>query len=63
AQYHDGSWWPHWQAWMTQNGYVDTHKQVDARVPGSGALGVIEPAPGRYVRQSIPEVLGEMPGS
>ncbi|WP_252109151.1 MULTISPECIES: class I poly(R)-hydroxyalkanoic acid synthase [unclassified Halomonas] len=60
AQAHEGSWWPHWQAWMTQNGYADTQKTVAARVPGSGALSVIEAAPGRYVRQTIPEVLGEV---
>ncbi|WP_447555811.1 class I poly(R)-hydroxyalkanoic acid synthase [Vreelandella sp. EE22] len=59
AQYHEGSWWPHWQAWMTQNGYVDPQKMVAARPPGSGKLSVIESAPGRYVRQTIPEVLGE----
>ncbi|MFG6667977.1 class I poly(R)-hydroxyalkanoic acid synthase [Halomonas sp. HNIBRBA4712] len=59
AKAQEGSWWPHWQAWMTQNGYADTQKKVAARTPGSGALSVIEDAPGRYVRQSIPEVLGE----
>ncbi|MFD2189224.1 class I poly(R)-hydroxyalkanoic acid synthase [Pistricoccus aurantiacus] len=56
---HEGSWWPHWQNWITQNGYVDTQKLVAARQPGEGELEIIEPAPGRYVRQSIQDVLKE----
>jgi len=59
AQPHEGSWWPHWQQWITENGYVDTEKLVAARQPGDGELEIIEPAPGRYVRMTIPEVLGE----
>ncbi|SHF42811.1 polyhydroxyalkanoate synthase [Modicisalibacter ilicicola DSM 19980] len=61
ATFNEGSWWPHWQAWMTDNGYADASKQVPARQPGEGELGIIEPAPGRYVRQTIPEVLGHLP--
>ncbi|WP_129142091.1 alpha/beta fold hydrolase, partial [Modicisalibacter coralii] len=57
ATQHEGSWWPHWQAWMTDNKYADPDKQVPARQPGDGELEPIEPAPGRYVRQTIPEVL------
>lgn len=56
---HEGSWWNDWQSWMTDNGFVDPKKQVAARVPGKGKLAVIEEAPGRYVRQTIPEVLGQ----
>ncbi|TDB02337.1 class I poly(R)-hydroxyalkanoic acid synthase [Halomonas marinisediminis] len=63
AQQHEGSWWPHWQAWMTDNGYVDAKKMVAARQPGDGELSIIEPAPGRYVKMTIPEVLGEIPTS
>ncbi|MEQ6889889.1 class I poly(R)-hydroxyalkanoic acid synthase [Halomonas sp. CS7] len=59
AQQHEGSWWPHWQAWMTENGYVDAEKLVPARQPGDGELNILEPAPGRYVRMTIPEVLGD----
>jgi len=59
AEKHEGSWWPHWQQWMTDNGYVDSEKLVAARQPGDGELAVVEPAPGRYVRMTIPEVLGE----
>jgi polyhydroxyalkanoate synthase len=43
----DGSWWPHWQAWLTDGGKAE---QVPARKPGSGKLKAIEPAPGSYVR-------------
>lgn len=60
ATYNEGSWWPHWQAWMSDNGYVDMRKRVAARQPGAGKLAIIEPAPGRYVRQTIPEVLGQL---
>ncbi len=59
AEGHEGSWWPHWQAWMTGNGYADAEKMVPARQPGDGELDILEPAPGRYVRMTIPEVLGE----
>ena len=59
AEYHEGSWWPHWQRWMTENGYADTKKMVPARKPGEGELSLLEEAPGRYVRMTIPEVLGE----
>ena len=57
TEYREGSWWPHWQAWMTDNRYADPDKTVAARHPGDGELSPIEPAPGRYVRQTIPEVL------
>ena len=59
AEQHEGSWWPHWQQWMSGNGYVDAEKMVPARQPGEGELDILEPAPGRYVRMTIPEVLGE----
>jgi len=58
ATHNEGSWWPHWQAWMVDNGYANASKKVPARNPGDGELKPIEPAPGRYVRQSIPQVLG-----
>lgn len=64
ASFNEGSWWPHWQAWVTDNGYADPNpqKMVAARQPGEGELGLLEPAPGRYVRMSIPEVLAEQLG-
>ncbi len=44
-----GSWWPDWLAWLLpQSG-----AQVPARVPGDGPLAVIEPAPGRFVKERI----------
>ncbi len=42
----EGSWWPHWDAWVGRHG----GGRVAARVPGSGELEVIEDAPGSYVR-------------
>ncbi|PMR73882.1 class I poly(R)-hydroxyalkanoic acid synthase [Billgrantia endophytica] len=63
AEFHEGSWWPHWQQWMTEGGYADPDKRVPARQPGEGELPLLEEAPGRYVRATIPEVLGEVPSS
>ncbi len=40
-----GSWWPDWSAWLAKRG----GRKVAARVPGA-RLGVIEPAPGSYVK-------------
>lgn len=40
-----GSWWPHWTKWLASHS-GDT---IDARTPGA-TLGVIEAAPGSYVR-------------
>lgn len=42
ATRHDGSWWPHWNAWLTdhQSGTVKARQPKDA----------IEPAPGSYVK-------------
>lgn len=49
ATQHAGSWWPHWTAWL--------RKHAGKRVPAPAAAGgngysVIEPAPGRYVKQA-----------
>ncbi|QQK63555.1 class I poly(R)-hydroxyalkanoic acid synthase [Cobetia sp. cqz5-12] len=59
TEQHEGSWWNDWQAWMTGNGFVEPEPEVAARTPGEGKLDVIEAAPGRYARQTIPEVLGQ----
>ncbi|WP_340109685.1 class I poly(R)-hydroxyalkanoic acid synthase [Pikeienuella sp. HZG-20] len=40
-----GSWWPDWDRWLAQR----SGKKIDAREPGA-RLGVIEPAPGSYVK-------------
>lgn len=45
AQEHKGSWWPHWAAWLGQH----SGGWTAARSPGS-RLGVIEDAPGSYVK-------------
>ncbi len=45
ADVNDGSWWPTWQEWIKGK----SGKQVDARIPGSGRLDVMENAPGSYV--------------
>ncbi len=42
ATKHDGSWWPAWDSWLTDNA---SGKRVPPRVP----VGPIEPAPGSYV--------------
>ncbi|HEY0414410.1 MAG TPA: alpha/beta fold hydrolase [Allosphingosinicella sp.] len=47
AEKREGSWWPEWQAWLSNNGNAE---KVKARVPGEGKLPAIEPAPGSYVR-------------
>lgn len=43
-----GSWWPDWDGWMKghSSGSVQAPKEL-----GNDTFGVIEPAPGRYVRQ------------
>jgi polyhydroxyalkanoate synthase len=41
-----GSWWPDWHRWVAA---LDG-AHVPARIPGAGALAVIEDAPGGYVR-------------
>ncbi|MHC8510173.1 MAG: class I poly(R)-hydroxyalkanoic acid synthase [Rhodospirillales bacterium] len=45
---HEGSWWPHWRAWLAA--HAGPGATAKARVPGEGGLKVIEPAPGSYVR-------------
>ena len=45
----EGSWWTDWNDWVSRyNG-----KKVPARVPGEGELGVIEDAPGSYVKARV----------
>jgi len=47
ATEHPGSWWPDWKAWNARR----SGKKVAARVPGDGALAVLEDAPGSYVKR------------
>ncbi|MBI2240164.1 MAG: class I poly(R)-hydroxyalkanoic acid synthase [Magnetospirillum gryphiswaldense] len=42
----EGSWWPDWHAWATKG-----TKQIPARHPGDGKLGVVEDGPGSYVKE------------
>ena len=49
AAAHDGSWWPDWDAWVSEH----DRGEATPREPGDGALPVIEDAPGRYVKVRI----------
>ena len=49
ATAHDGSWWPDWDAWVSEHSGVE----AQPREPGAGDLPVIEDAPGRYVKVRI----------
>ena len=50
AQSIEGSWWPHWSAWLKQR----SGKVVPARVNlGSASHSIIEAAPGRYVKERV----------
>jgi polyhydroxyalkanoate synthase len=52
AQFHEGSWWPRWQEWLSGR----SGDQVKARVPGSKkSFPVIEAAPGSYVQKPRPK--------
>jgi polyhydroxyalkanoate synthase len=46
AEFHEGSWWPLWDKWLSPK----SGKQVPARVPGeSSTHPILYPAPGKYV--------------
>ncbi|HEX8571648.1 MAG TPA: class I poly(R)-hydroxyalkanoic acid synthase [Allosphingosinicella sp.] len=47
AERREGSWWPHWQSRLSEDGKA---AKVKARIPGKGKLKALEPAPGSYVR-------------
>jgi polyhydroxyalkanoate synthase len=49
AEETEGSWWPHWQAWIEK---LD-HRHVPARKPGGDALNAIADAPGRNVLERV----------
>jgi polyhydroxyalkanoate synthase len=47
SKQHEGSWWPHWSAWLSEH----DGKMVPARKPKTrGKYKSIEPAPGSYVK-------------
>jgi polyhydroxyalkanoate synthase len=45
AEEHPGSWWPHWAEWLSER----SGEWIEARTPGK-VLGVVEDAPGSYVK-------------
>jgi polyhydroxyalkanoate synthase len=45
AASYDGSWWPHWNEWVSQY----SGDEVEARKPGDGKLKPLADAPGTYV--------------
>ncbi|MGI9367397.1 MAG: PHA/PHB synthase family protein [Ruegeria sp.] len=45
ADYHEGSWWPMWEAWLKKR----SGKQIPARDTGDSDHPPIVPAPGTYV--------------
>lgn len=45
STFHEGSWWPRWENWLTKR----SGKQVAARVPGDSGYPALTPAPGTYV--------------
>ncbi len=45
ATFHEGSWWPRWEAWLKKR----SGKQVPAREPGDSAHPPLAAAPGSYV--------------
>jgi polyhydroxyalkanoate synthase len=49
AQTHPGSWWPHWGAWL---GPHAGPRRAAPRDLGSAGHPPLDPAPGRYVRES-----------
>ncbi len=46
AEFHQGSWWPRWGAWLKKR----SGKQVAARGVGDSTHASLEPAPGSYVK-------------
>jgi len=46
ARQNPGSWWTDWQAWLT----AQNDELVPARDPAKGKLGVLEDAPGSFVK-------------
>ncbi|MBO9410292.1 MULTISPECIES: class I poly(R)-hydroxyalkanoic acid synthase [unclassified Ruegeria] len=45
ADFHEGSWWPLWEAWLKKR----SGKQIPAREPGDSDHPSLCPAPGTYV--------------
>ena len=45
AEFHEGSWWPNWEAWLRKR----SGKQIAARTPGDSEHPPLADAPGTYV--------------
>lgn len=45
ADFHKGSWWPRWEAWLAER----SGEMIPARIPGESTLKAICDAPGTYV--------------
>ncbi len=56
AEERPGSWWPDWAAWLAKK----SGKMVPAREPGA-VLGVVEDAPGSFVKKRFDERWGAAP--
>lgn len=48
AEFHEGSWWPYWDKWLSSR----SGKQIEAREPGDSEHPVLCDAPGTYVLAS-----------
>lgn len=48
ATFNQGSWWPHWEAWLAPR----SGKQIPARHPGDSGAPLLASAPGTYVSHS-----------
>ncbi len=51
AEFHKGSWWPRWEAWLKGR----SGKMVAAREPGDSQHPILAPAPGTYVTE-VPSI-------
>ncbi len=48
AEFHEGSWWPRWEAWLRKR----SGAQVEPRIPGDSGYEALADAPGTYVVSS-----------
>jgi polyhydroxyalkanoate synthase len=55
AERHSGSWWPHWQKWLTEFSHAELR---DARPIGHADYPPLMEAPGKYVCQTLPITSG-----
>ena len=53
ATFHEGSWWPRWDGWLSKH----SGKKVAARGPGDSSYPALADAPGTYVLVKAAEVM------